>query len=61
MSIWPVFATGGAHFSRSRYLSSAFTAMGEFTTPAAGLVLVSSQISPPACQISELICIEEKS
>ena len=61
MSIWPVLATGGAHFSRSRYCSIALTAIGELTTPVAGLVLVSSQMSPPYSQTIVFTCMDEKS
>jgi hypothetical protein len=63
MSMVPVLATGGMYSMSLRYCSSDFTAIGELTTPSAWLcgALVSSQMSPPFCQIMPLICIDEKS
>src|SRR5258706_14929434 len=63
ISMVPVLATGGMYSIRLRYCSSAFTAVGEFTTPSAWPLgaWVSSQMFPPICQIIPLICIDEKS
>src|SRR5688572_7455975 len=63
MSIVPVLARGGMYAIRPRYFSTAFTAAGEFTTPSALLLCawVSSQMSPPICQMKPLICMDEKS
>ena len=63
MSMVPVLTTGGMYSSSDRYCSSAFTAVGEFTTPSAWPLgaLVSSQMSAPYCQMKPLICIDEKS
>src|SRR5688572_2866531 len=63
MSMVPVLATGGMYSIRLRYFSRAFTASGEFTTPSAWPLgaFVSSQMSPPICQMKPLTCMDEKS